>query len=122
MHAVRDLAIGELVIGGDCWDRGPRGDRVVEYIRRQPNVAFVWGNHDASWLGACLGHEALIANVRAAICSSSGCTILKSCFPITSGQRFANTSGQPAGGIVIRELAFLPNREPKVQECDATKA
>src|SRR5206468_241224 len=28
-----------------------------------PNVAIVWGNHDASWLGACLGSDALIATV-----------------------------------------------------------
>src|SRR5205085_2445304 len=25
--------------------------------------SFTWGNHDASWMGACLGHPALIATV-----------------------------------------------------------
>ena len=60
---IRNLAIYELIIGGDCWDRGPRGDLVVEYLRKQPNVSFIWGNHDAAWLGACLGHEALICHV-----------------------------------------------------------
>src|SRR4051794_15912482 len=60
---VRNLAIYELIIGGDCWDRGPRGDRVLDYLRQQPNVSFIWGNHDAAWLGASLGHEALICNV-----------------------------------------------------------
>jgi len=60
---VRNLAIYELIIGGDCWDRGPRGDRVVDYLRQQPNVSFIWGNHDAAWLGAALGHEALICHV-----------------------------------------------------------
>jgi fructose-1,6-bisphosphatase-3 len=59
----RNLAIYELIIGGDCWDRGPRGDKVVDYLRQQPNVSFIWGNHDAAWLGACLGHEVLIAHV-----------------------------------------------------------
>src|SRR5687768_3070328 len=54
---IRNLAIYELVIGGDCWDRGPHGDRVVDYLRQQPNVSFIWGNHDAAWLGAALGHE-----------------------------------------------------------------
>ncbi len=38
VRVVRNLAIDELVIGGDCWDRGPRGDRVVDYLMRQPNV------------------------------------------------------------------------------------
>src|SRR2546430_2697047 len=56
---VRNLAVSELIIAGDCWDRGPRGDKVVDYLRRQPNVSFIWGNHDVSWLGACLGNGAL---------------------------------------------------------------
>ncbi len=60
---IRNLAIYELIIGGDCWDRGPRGDRVVDYLRDQPNVSFIWGNHDIAWLGAGLGHEALICHV-----------------------------------------------------------
>ncbi|MDA8563569.1 fructose-1,6-bisphosphatase [Mariniblastus sp.] len=60
---IRNLAIDELVIGGDCWDRGPRGDLVVDYLALQPNVAFIWGNHDALWLGASLGSEALICTV-----------------------------------------------------------
>jgi fructose-1,6-bisphosphatase-3 len=63
VRLVRNLAIYELIIGGDCWDRGPRGDRVVDYLRQQPNVSFIWGNHDISWLGASLGQEALICNV-----------------------------------------------------------
>ncbi len=63
VRLVRNLAIYELIISGDCWDRGPRGDRVVDYLRQQPNVSFIWGNHDAAWLGASLGHEALICHV-----------------------------------------------------------
>ncbi len=60
---IRNLAFDELVIAGDCWDRGPRGDKVVDYLMQQPNVSFVWGNHDVAWLGACLGHDALICHV-----------------------------------------------------------
>lgn len=59
----RNLTIDELIIGGDCWDRGPRGDRVMEYLRLQPNVEFIWGNHDALWLGASLGNEACLCTV-----------------------------------------------------------
>jgi fructose-1,6-bisphosphatase III len=62
-RVIRNLAIDELIIAGDCWDRGPRGDRVMDYITQQPNVSFVWGNHDMVWLGACLGHYALICQV-----------------------------------------------------------
>lgn len=57
---IRNLAVDELIIAGDCWDRGPRGDKVVDYLRLQPNVSFIWGNHDVIWLGAALGCEALI--------------------------------------------------------------
>lgn len=59
-RVIRNLAIDELIIAGDCWDRGPRGDKVVDYLMAQPNVTFVWGNHDVLWLGACLGNESLI--------------------------------------------------------------
>jgi fructose-1,6-bisphosphatase III len=62
-RVIRNLAIDELVIAGDCWDRGPRGDRVVDYLMQQPKVSVTWGNHDAAWLGACLGHDALICQV-----------------------------------------------------------
>ena len=62
-RVIRNLAIDELIIAGDCWDRGPRGDRVVDYLMQQPNVSFVWGNHDMAWLGASLGHQALICQV-----------------------------------------------------------
>src|SRR5947209_2026480 len=60
---VRDLSVSEIVVAGDLGDRGPRLDRVVEYLLQQPHVSFTWGNHDASWMGACLGQEALIATV-----------------------------------------------------------
>jgi fructose-1,6-bisphosphatase-3 len=63
VRLVRVLAVSELIVAGDCVDRGPRGDRVIEYLRHQPNVSFTWGNHDVAWIGAALGQEALIAHV-----------------------------------------------------------
>jgi fructose-1,6-bisphosphatase-3 len=60
---VRNLAYAELVVAGDLGDRGPRIDRVIDDLRRQPNVLIVWGNHDVQWMGASLGHAALIAAV-----------------------------------------------------------
>jgi fructose-1,6-bisphosphatase-3 len=60
---VRDLSVAEIVVAGDLGDRGPRIDRVIDYLLQQPHVSFAWGNHDASWMGACLGHPALIATV-----------------------------------------------------------
>jgi fructose-1,6-bisphosphatase III len=60
---VRNLSADELVVAGDLGDRGDRLDKVIDYLMRQPNVAFTWGNHDVVWMGACLGHEASIATV-----------------------------------------------------------
>lgn len=60
---IRNLTVEETIVAGDLGDRGPRIDRVIDYLKRQANVALVWGNHDVSWMGACLGSEALIALV-----------------------------------------------------------
>ncbi len=62
-HLVRNLSVSEIIVAGDLGDRGPRIDRVIDILRQQPNVSMTWGNHDVSWLGACLGQEALIATV-----------------------------------------------------------
>ena len=62
-RAVRNFSVDELIVAGDMGDRGPRIDKVIEYLMRQPTVAITWGNHDVSWMGACMGHEALIAVV-----------------------------------------------------------
>lgn len=60
---VRNLAVSEIIVAGDLGDRGPRLDKVIDFLQQQPRVSLVWGNHDVTWLGACLGHEALIATV-----------------------------------------------------------
>ncbi|APR84826.1 Fructose-1,6-bisphosphatase [Minicystis rosea] len=60
-HVIRNLSVAELVVAGDLGDRGPRVDRVIDFLMRQPHVTIVWGNHDASWMGACLGQPASIA-------------------------------------------------------------
>lgn len=62
-RVIRNLLISELIVAGDFGDRGPRIDRVIDTVMHQPNVAITWGNHDFSWLGACLGSDALIATV-----------------------------------------------------------
>jgi fructose-1,6-bisphosphatase-3 len=60
---IRNLLFSELIVAGDFGDRGPRIDKVIDYVMRQPNVSITWGNHDAHWMGACLGQDACIASV-----------------------------------------------------------
>ncbi len=62
-RAVRNLSVGELIVAGDLGDRGPRIDKVIDHMQRQPACAVTWGNHDALWMGACLGQPALVATV-----------------------------------------------------------
>lgn len=62
-RAIRNAFVSELIVAGDFGDRGPRLDAVISYVMQQPNVAITWGNHDASWMGACLGQPACIATV-----------------------------------------------------------
>lgn len=62
-HLIRNLLISELIIAGDFGDRGERIDKVIDFVMHQPNVAVTWGNHDTSWMGACLGDLTCIATV-----------------------------------------------------------
>ena len=62
-HVVRNLTVDELIVAGDLGDRGPRIDKVIELLIPQPSIAITWGNHDAEWMAACLGHPAAIATV-----------------------------------------------------------
>jgi fructose-1,6-bisphosphatase-3 len=62
-RVIRHLSVFEVIVAGDLGDRGPRLDKVVEVLTHQPRLTITWGNHDVSWMGACLGHEALIATV-----------------------------------------------------------
>jgi fructose-1,6-bisphosphatase-3 len=62
-RAVRNLSVYELIVAGDLGDRGPRLDKVIDVLSKQPRLAIAWGNHDVSWMGACLGQTALIATV-----------------------------------------------------------
>ena len=38
-RAIRNLLFSELIVAGDFGDRGPRIDKVIEFVMRQPNVA-----------------------------------------------------------------------------------
>ena len=62
-RVVRNLGVFELIVAGDLGDRGPRLDKVIDVLAKQPKLAIAWGNHDVSWMGACLGQEALLCTV-----------------------------------------------------------
>ena len=57
------LAIDQLHIIGDIFDRGAHPDKILDYLMEQHDVDFQWGNHDVIWMGAACGNWACIANI-----------------------------------------------------------
>ncbi len=60
---IQRLAISQLHILGDIYDRGPQPDVIMETLQAQHNVDIQWGNHDIVWMGAALGQRGCIAHV-----------------------------------------------------------
>ena len=59
----RHIVVGRLHMVGDIWDRGARGDLVLDELMAQPEVDVQWGNHDVCWMGAAAGDPTCIATV-----------------------------------------------------------
>ncbi|MFA7075272.1 MAG: fructose-1,6-bisphosphatase [Candidatus Izemoplasmatales bacterium] len=60
---IRKLAIDQLHIVGDIFDRGPLPHLIMEKLATMKNVDIQWGNHDISFLGAASGSKVMVANV-----------------------------------------------------------
>lgn len=57
------LAIDQLHIIGDIYDRGSAPDVIMETLIDYHDVDVQWGNHDVVWMGAALGQRGCIAHV-----------------------------------------------------------
>lgn len=62
-NVIHRLAIDQLHILGDIYDRGPGAHKILDLMSGYPHWDIQWGNHDILWMGACAGNEACIANV-----------------------------------------------------------
>jgi fructose-1,6-bisphosphatase-3 len=60
---IQRLAIAQLHVVGDVYDRGPGAHHILDALMDYESVDFQWGNHDILWMGAAAGSEACIANV-----------------------------------------------------------
>ena len=60
---IQRLAVAQLHVVGDIYDRGPGAHQVLDALIEFENVDVQWGNHDILWMGAAAGSEACIANV-----------------------------------------------------------
>ena len=60
---IQRLAIDQLHILGDIYDRGPGAHRIMDMLENYHHWDIQWGNHDVLWMGACAGNDACICNV-----------------------------------------------------------
>ena len=62
-NVIQRLAIDQLHILGDIYDRGPGAHIIMDVMRRYKSWDIQWGNHDMLWMGAAAGNDACICNV-----------------------------------------------------------
>ena len=62
-NVIQRLAIDQLHILGDIYDRGPGAHIIMDVMRRYNSWDIQWGNHDMLWMGAAAGNDACICNV-----------------------------------------------------------
>ena len=62
-NVIQRLAIDQLHILGDIYDRGPGAHIILDTMRQYHSWDIQWGNHDILWMGACAGNDASICNV-----------------------------------------------------------
>ncbi len=99
---IRYLAVDQLHVVGDIYDRGPKPHMVMERLMRQQRVDIQWGNHDIIWMGAASGCKVCIANV------------------LRIAARYNNLDCLEDGyGINLRLLAALANKAYKRDACEA---
>ncbi len=60
---IQSLAIDQLHIIGDVFDRGPRADIILNKLMEYQDIDIQWGNHDVDWMGAAAGNPACVCNV-----------------------------------------------------------
>ena len=62
-NVIQRLAIAQLHILGDVYDRGPGAHIIMDKLSTYHSWDIQWGNHDMLWAGACAGNDACICNV-----------------------------------------------------------
>ena len=62
-NVIQQLAIDQLHILGDIYDRGPGAHIIMDTLEKYHSWDIQWGNHDILWMGACAGNDACICNV-----------------------------------------------------------
>lgn len=99
-NVIQRLAIDQLHILGDIYDRGPGAHIIMDKMRHYHSWDIQWGNHDVLWMGAAAGNDACICNV------------------IRLSLRYANLSTLEEGyGINLVPLATFAMETYKDDDC-----
>ena len=62
-NVIQRLAIAQLHILGDIYDRGPGAHKIMDMLQNYHHWDITWGNHDMLWMGAAAGNDACICSV-----------------------------------------------------------
>ena len=62
-YLIQGLAIDQLHVLGDIYDRGPGAHLIMDVLESYHNWDLQWGNHDILWMGAAAGNPACVASV-----------------------------------------------------------
>ena len=62
-NVIQRLAIDQLHILGDIYDRGPGAPKIMDMLQNYHHWDITWGNHDMLWMGAAAGNDACICSV-----------------------------------------------------------
>ena len=90
---IKRLAVDHVHLVGDIYDRGARGDAIMDRLMGYHSLDIQWGNHDICWMGAAAGSAACVATVVRNNIHYDTLQILESSY-----------------GIQLRELALFANK------------
>jgi fructose-1,6-bisphosphatase class 3 len=62
-YLIQRLAIDQLHVLGDIYDRGPGAHLIMDVLESYHNWDLQWGNHDILWMGAAANNPACVASV-----------------------------------------------------------
>ncbi len=62
-YQIQQVAVDNLHIIGDLFDRGPGAHKILDELMFHHNVDIQWGNHDIDWIGAAAGNPVSLFSV-----------------------------------------------------------
>ncbi|WP_154888088.1 fructose-1,6-bisphosphatase [Longibaculum muris] len=115
---IKRLAVDQLHIIGDIYDRGERPDKIIDLLMQYHNIDIQWGNHDILWMGACCGNLACITRVIKNCLSYHNEKILENRYAISL--RLLERYAQKRFPYLKRREAMLQTISIMLLKCEGT--